>query len=1466
MHLRSPLIIIDEKLKDIEKNAPQDFLMALKGFAEEISKSENDAEKIKQLKAARAEYITKNLKFFEKIKKHIVSIVDELGMVDVKQVAFDMRQFHVVRRNNESMADYIKRIHQQAKTLEKKQQEIEEYVSKLRSHFEYIYDGVSDTFEQTKNQQLKLPLLWKHKSGEKYLALCEKLVGVYDACADKIDELKKQATDELLKLAPMKDNTIVVYVWYLKGVKPHSRKMFGLDSTGHVAIGMKNPGEAPVYLSFYPDKDPNAQPSFLGRMAKRFGLPSPDASKGYFGSLEEDLFRRFVSNDKLSYGHFEQIELSCEPGSKLELDKAIKLAENQLANPQEYNFYTENCSTVVVKILKEAGCPRVLPFPSYFEALPDSPGEVVSYAENLKIKQKEDHITTALTDYSSFQNRVIKRIALAKAKLENELYLVEKNHGIYNSESVDNKNDAKTALTQAIEQITVLEKDIKDATTNEALNDLLKKKIASDLSIKSDGNKKFQKNIIDTIINPTLGALKVLLPIDAQQKITQIIKTTIGNIDAPASKLTSDDTLNQNGLIFEYLNRQYRILMKLNLGDIVNEALDKPRNSSLIIANKIKNMISQVPHEIDEIIETSHAIYLKRLSTLITELRVKAPNAVELGALHDALMNPQLTSHEIALKLNAYYETHNIGAEDANALQPAVFQALLNKILKYKLDAAHIKDIYAFRDSYVSHLQDAFGAFNQYLYFDAHASYLENNEDNILFRLKKALNIDTSIPNLIDASDIASAAVKQFQRENPTTCVDVAANQLYTTLHNPVASLTYHQTVLNIGKIILNAKKWNFSIGSRNQLDELHYQALITATLQAFLHGRLTTSEFTVALKTAAKVSHLKHNKQMIDRIIESFELQTYLDDVEPKAETQIKTKVKNFKYIDIEYPNNAMISEDNATAFYDALPSHTSEEHLIESSYRFIMRSMHSMFSHPLYSIVMQSHGSIGVPEFNHAIGMGFDKNGKDQANQLLIKTYNRIITKCAKIPNSQELNSDTLTDGEKLFCDVYNYMAALTDILKHDYAISETEKKLASIKRLTKDGDFFHAKLAVFIEHIDAAVKVHQLQKWLVVEPMMTHVQNLQFDYNLQLKVTLSNLKSSNYEASAEPIDVAIKTIEKTPHLIEDHSNQLRQSQDSVHCLKQAHQGLKDQLEKIHSIHIENLPVNHQGTIQKAKNLCQTHLTQTMGSLNRLIYLEDTAMKKCLANFLEIPNWSHKSIHRILTEASAAAKEEAARFGYHHQQHYYKNQLIDLLKHFINGKVDEVEFHHQLSSFIEDHQPNFSLPGFHWMFAIFFRGETAHKYSEMPNLINFKKLFIDKFVSLEVNRGKSELTILPAITFSKKASEVIKEGKQEVTDNEIIFNLNSPSSKKQFSTVSQKSLKFEKAPAALSKKEISRLRELQIRIGKLLQRLLGKNPSKSSDKIRNQLAHNHFTKRQNELSELLGNEPPKPSYRLNS
>lgn len=1347
----TPIVTDIEGAKYENKELEAELLQAYR----EHLKLPNSATQDQVLAAARKAIadLVKNKSYTKTIDKtidKINSIITELAKINPDEANTDLTKFNVDRRNGESVANYITRISAQANAAEKEQQQVEKLFMDFQNYFQNMYGAISIA-EIPK----LIPDFWGTDVGTQYRKMMEVLADRYNSYNVKINELKNKALDELKKLSPRKPNTITVYVWYMKGVVPGSRKMFGMDSTGHIGIDVNG-----TYLSFYPHKRDNVKPSFLARIAKKIGVPSPDAANGHFGAYEEDLYRRHISTDKLSYWQCETIELECTDG-KIDLKAAEAYAKSLLENPVDYKFYTKNCSTIGVEVLEAAGAAKFLPFPIKFGKLPDSPGEVRNYARALKAKLEQAKVTDTVSMHTTYKQRIGKRLAYIKTKLEEDLLAAEGNHDPYNSMTDENNKElAKKLLSEAINKINEIENEIKETndikTLNEKLNqDKITRAIEAVLNYNNLPDSTFKVEFVKEHITPLFSTLKIFLPSAIYSNVNAIVNTLKRNFavaEANAFRAIPQENLSIPQLIQEEQN------MLVQLDKVIGEHLaENPRQATLTMS-KVLDFVNKIYFNDDLQAKISHCDYIyeqnvKQLAEKIND-KEQAEELIETLLTNNA--ERQLTHNELKAKLDQYKQDH---------------QSLVDKILANYLDKKAIDGINNFATAYTDAVQTAVGAFNQYLYFDAHTAYQAEDGDNVMSRLNVVLGIDANQKKNIN--DLIDMSVAKLKKENAKTLYDKASQGIYSVLST--SNKNYNERKLEIQIQISKALAWTIHIPNRRKLDELKFDALIIAANQGFMYGHLNKDEFLHELKEAAKVSHDKVKKKQLVRFIESFELQSYLDDIAPET-SQKFADVKEFTFYD--EANKAYVSSNNPIEFSDQLPT-TDQEILSHSSLRILMTIVGNMSDHPLFTIAMKPHGNVTWNDFNQALIAGFNENGKDKANKKLKKIYDAIKMK----------DPTKLSEGEKLFCDIYDHINVATKLLAKNLSVNERQELLStlSLNRMTKQDDLFFSKLIDLYNAVRSAGNLRNLSDEIVryeVEKMLvdiktdkgTILENLGSDgiakHYLAYKDKVPNLpeidpkqkdgellpilikgaaanaseNEENYLKAlcAERPDVAAMTLVlKTDEIIENAKLKILSHTPFNDDIVELRKNLKDQLVLLQNTKVDDTPDNliTKKAFDEAKEAMISNLDQAIGTLNRLVFLEDPKIKKLLAEFLDIPNYKEKTINSILHEASVDAAEVAIKKGYDPRQHY-KIKLVDIIQDFAIGYIDEKTFYHKLFSYIEDNSPRISVPGFNWLYDCFFENEVGHKYYQMPHLEKMKKAFLNKFAQLESDRlGNVEL-----------------------------------------------------------------------------------------------------------------------------
>ncbi|STX50741.1 Uncharacterised protein [Legionella busanensis] len=1461
-------------------------------------------------------------------EKIVGKIIDKLNLVirafngvnehalNPDDAKIDAEQYNInERKDGETIASYIMRIQAQVKVVKNKQQLLDDLYLKVKL-FENLRDALAKKPQPAvkkkaanRSQLIEATL----ESKEKVTALNNVLETNYTEHNAKVVALQGQAKDELNKLNPHKPakDKIIVYVWYLKGVVPGSRKMFGMDSTGHIGISV---GEE--YLSFYPNKSGSAKPSFLAKLAKKLGMPSPDACQGVFRPLEEDLYRRYVSTDNYSYWQCEAIEIPCGD-KKLDIDAATKYAKELLSDPVKYAFFSKNCSSIGFNILKKAGAEDVMPLPTSHGVLPDSPGECRNYARDVKQRIEEAALQERLVVAAPYQQRIRKRLAHIKAQLQKDLEALIRNHEPYNNDPLytqDNKTEAQNLLKEAKKKIEDIDRDIENAKDVARINEILagkKYEQAIQYVTRPRNSEEFKDKFIVEHISPLFSTLKIFLPSENEQAIDSILGILKANCKEPI------ETVNQaipqkNYSLLQLIQQQDNtiVLLIAAAGEKKDGFLTKnPRQFSLEVVKKLDQTAKDFGYELYERVQSCDNIYFHALHQLANNLN--RPDLVR-----DFYTNNKDRKKTYAI----LYDTLNKLQNDDNDIK-----SLIDTVLSNYIDEACCNSLQTFEKTYVDQVQMATGIFNGYLYFDAHASYEEEDNNNIMARLRLILGVNQAgcdlhlmsklpadhspykgsyifikendtrelhyikpngqaeqvpinnfdlfeqqinhikkegelklhlseqqIKEIVKSNggythqiknikDLMDSSINNFKKNPAETKYDNASQAIYNILANlkrndhAKAPISYIEAKKQIEEEISKAANWALP-ATKKELKKLKLQAFVVAAHQGFVNGHLNKDEFIFELREVAKLEDDLAKKQTLERYIDSFASQAYLDDISPE-EKQKFTDVKSFNfYNDL---TEELISSDDPLEFIHQLPiDMNDQERIKQSSWQILDDVIRNICKHPLFTTEMNPYGIKHWDYyFSNAMREGFGENTKDFANKKLNKVYKEI----------EEKKEETLTDSEKLFMDVYHHLKVATTFLNESMSASTRQNKIQSLQDESRiqQGDYFYNKIKELTFHVRAAGRVRNLAQESVLHQVSSLSMGFQGEFfklvdeevevkdikeaekkprQLLAQITIAKhfdqlAQEENNEFSENELDTLKQHIKpadlanndrlileklivdkylKNPRCVEArYVEKLCQDREDIKAVVEIYkvrmflmkteaklynsitwyedvvslrQNLKTQYELIKETNLPEAEVNDsklevdeveekdnagsfitKDEYKKLKDVALVKLNQSIGTLNKLVFLEDEKIKKLIAKFLDVSDSNTKTIEKILSEATHSAVEEARKYNYSPEEHY-KMQLVELICAFSAGNIDEVKFYHKLSSYIEDHSRPKSWGPLNWLYDLTERHDRGHKYSQMSKLKEMRKEFLNKFASLEAQRLDSVVSLNGAIKIQPK------------------------------------------------------------------------------------------------------------------
>lgn len=486
------------------------------------------------------------------------------------------------------------KLYQKINYLESEYEQLYQFFNQLTDKFEDHYETV------TKNKMWGQPLGLHYQAF--MVAIAEKL-GLYE---ESIQTLQQQYDKE-----SHDDNTITVY--YLSHSPPGSKKLLGFDATGHLAIaarGKINGKTEMEYLSFYAVRKP--APSVLGRIFKSNSMPAPDSTEGRFGTgLSEDK-KRFET------GHITSVVIKCDRQPTLNFKKIIdqiKVRKSQ-ENP-EYNFYTNNCATEVLNVLKEGGCGRYITMPVTIGKFVAMPGDAFTYIQELAQYIERRQLVESLADVKSHRARVLEcfkniRLQFIKASIDFEKTSTKYPGSVVNEIRKIFQHIIYNIIDKAIHAI----KDENNTDLNKLLDDIysmLAQYIQfnhKDVSI---------QELIEATMRKIITPIQYIFPNHMQGIGRGYLVVLQRGIDGIALVSKSKNNNNNNDL-----NAKAATFMKDKCAQISKEYEDNinahPRKNLLKLSSNIKSLIQELKLKIDKDDEFKTPVAKKYLQELQTSL------------------------------------------------------------------------------------------------------------------------------------------------------------------------------------------------------------------------------------------------------------------------------------------------------------------------------------------------------------------------------------------------------------------------------------------------------------------------------------------------------------------------------------------------------------------------------------------------------------------------------------------------------------------------------------------------------------------------------------------------------------------------------------------------------------------------------------------------------------------------------
>ncbi|MBA2657787.1 MAG: hypothetical protein H0U70_12530 [Tatlockia sp.] len=239
----------------------------------------------------------------------------------------------------------------------------------LKSHEGFLYIKKNGNYKSIYNNQIHYDTL-----GNANAKTAKQILSITSKKSQSASKEKAEILQEERPKIKAQPNSITVEIWYHQPLELN-RSIFGFASDGHVSLEICDSNRESHYVSFYSSSHP--EPALLSEL---LSVPSYKSAPGLFKQKIDDILS-YVDESK--YIEHQKITFDSNHFPELNIDKAVTWSKNFKNSPEEnnFNFYTNNCSTVSLAGMLAAGFGEIVAPPDTYVVTAQ---EVFDYAKAVK--------------------------------------------------------------------------------------------------------------------------------------------------------------------------------------------------------------------------------------------------------------------------------------------------------------------------------------------------------------------------------------------------------------------------------------------------------------------------------------------------------------------------------------------------------------------------------------------------------------------------------------------------------------------------------------------------------------------------------------------------------------------------------------------------------------------------------------------------------------------------------------------------------------------------------------------------------------------------------------------------------------------------------------------------------------------------------------------------------------------------
>lgn len=453
---------------------------------------------------------------------------------------------------------------------------------------------------------------------------------------------------------------------------------------------------------------------------------------------------------------------------------------------------------------------------------------------------------------------------------------------------------------------------------------------------------------------------------------------------------------------------------------------------------------------------------------------------------------------------------------------------------------------------------------------------------------------------------------------------------------------------------------------------------------------------------------------------------------------------VSNYLYYD--EIQHKLISADAVNAFSSKFTMmRPSVKKMQNSAYKIMRHYTGLLLTNDTYTHVQSFYQLPNYELIIEAMRKGVSRNAVDKANKTLYVCYQRY----------HSLNQ-VLHPAIAAFLDLYEGLERFSQGISSNF--SSHNAILNILTKQTKTRTQQESPLYNLVNLFDQAVNAVVRSLYY---PRDMFIQSISSDC-YAVSTAILSLQDSDYMTSSFTTCSAelfrIRT--QYENIVGCLKNDQMQRENLIQLLQ-----MKTKIKEMESLITQpNNPFEKQ--YQETLSLAYLKITKSMGMFNSISYLEKNDMRKLLGQFFGVKNHEKTSICDIITSAEQRINTQ----GKSSKQNrlYHKVVVINHLKDFIDGQIDDKEFYHLMKSQVELNRPRFSIFRINWIARLFYKPSIAARFADTEHLARFVKKISNSYAFIHETKYETTSAFKSSYTLLEEQLAANKQG--QVADRENI------------------------------------------------------------------------------------------------